>query len=105
MTDVPVTSMTAIKVTLTEADSREGSEIVLSEHLVPTASNTRRINRLDHHHLPTDDPFLALPNDRRPSWGNTILSTIFIWLAFSTKHLLKTTTHAIDSQLTVCRGP
>jgi hypothetical protein len=77
MTDVPVTSMTAIKVTLTEADSRDGSEIVLLEHLVPTASNTRRI-RFDHHHLPTDDPFLALPNDRRPSWGNTQLSTIFI---------------------------
>lgn len=70
MTDNSVTSMTAIRVTLTEADSHDGTEILLSEHLVPMASSTRRIRELDHQQL--DNAFLSLPNDRRASWeGNT----------------------------------
>ncbi|XP_059350576.1 sodium-driven chloride bicarbonate exchanger-like isoform X2 [Daphnia carinata] len=64
--DESMTSMTPIKVTLTAADSHDGNDILLLEHLVPVASNFRH-----HQSDKPDKPFLALPSDRRASWAGT----------------------------------
>ena len=96
MMDDSTISMTPIKVTLTAADSCDGTEILLSTHLVPMATRP-------------DRPFLALPPTDRTSWAGKSKHIAYpsayynsILIQTETNNLIKhtvTLTHARASRI------